>query len=210
MEPIRIFISHSSEDKTMAAKLAKSMRTLRLEPFLAHSDIETGKRWKEVIRKNILKCDVLVALVTPNFRRSEYTEQEVGAAWVLEKPILTILAGKIAPTGFITDLQGAKYDHKHPPNTAGEIMRFALSEIYGEERVADMLVEMLAKSESPQESEYLATILTTEQFKHGLTAEQYKSVESVRRSNAHVDKSELAIFYLDILLPVMRKAGISG
>ncbi len=210
MKPIRVFVSHSSEDRGMAVDLEKAMRELRMRPFLAHRDIEVGKSWREAIRKEIAKCDMLVALVTPNFRESEYTDQEVGAAWVLEKSILAVLAGKAEPTGFITDLQGARYDRNHPPNTAGEIMRFALSEIHGEERVVDMLTEMLAKSESPQEAEYLATILITEQIKHGLTVEQYKSIKSARRSNAHVDKSFRAIGYLDIILPVVREAGITS
>lgn len=210
MKPIRVFVSHSSKDRNMVVDLERAMRELRMRPFLAHRDIEAGWSWREAIRKEITKCDILVALVTPNFRESEYTDQEVGAAWGLEKPVLAVLAGKAAPTGFIADLQGARYDRNHPPHTACEIMRFALSEIHGEERVVDMLAEMLAKSESPQEVEYLATILITEQIKHGLTVEQYKSIKSARQSNAHVNKSLRAIGYLDIILPVVRKVGITG
>ena len=85
MEPIRMFISYSNEDKKMAGEIARVLRILRMKPFLAHDDIGTGERWKEAVREEICRCDMLVALVTPNFHESEYTEQEVGAAWGVEQ-----------------------------------------------------------------------------------------------------------------------------
>ena len=208
MEPIRVFISYSSKDKKMAGEIARILSILRMKPFLAHDDVEAGEQWKEVVREEIRKCDMLVALVTPNFRKSEYTEQEVGAAWGLKKPVRAILTDDKGLSGFIVDWQGAKYTG-HPPAAAGEIMRFALSERHGKENVVDMLVERLAESESSKESEYLALFLEIERCKHEFTAGQYKSIEAAWRSNPRVNKSKQAAEHLYMVFYI-GKANKSG
>ena len=77
MRAIRVFISHSHEDMEMATRLSDTLGQLDVVPFIAHSDIMGGELWKETIRDEIVECDVLVALLTTNFRKSEFTEQEV-------------------------------------------------------------------------------------------------------------------------------------
>ena len=201
MEPIRVFISYSSKDKEMAGEIATILSILRMKPFLAHNDIEAGEQWKEAVREAIHECDMLVALVTPNFRESKYTEQEVGAAWVLKKPVRAILTDDEGLSGFITDWQGARYNG-YPPAAAGEIMRFALSERYGRDSVAGLLVERLVASESFKESEYLAFFLAGEECKRELTAEQRESIKHAWRSNPRVNGSKQARMYLEVALNI--------
>lgn len=205
MGDIRVFISYSSEDSAMADKLTAVLKTLRVETFLAHDDINVGAQWKDVVLKGICKCNILVTLITSNFRKSKYTDQEVGAAWGLEKPILHVLVDRKAPTGFITEQQGLEYNDKNPAATACLIFRFALSEIYGEECVVDMLVERLAKSKSRMESQHLAFLLVLEQLNNiseeypdgVFTAAHVESIKSTIRSNIRVSESKHALMYLD-------------
>ena len=203
MGPIRVFISYSSKDKEMAGEIAAILSILRMRPFLAHDDIEAGEQWREAVREAIRECDMLVALVTPNFRESKYTEQEVGAAWGLKKPVRAILTDDEGLSGFITDWQGARYNG-YPPAAAGEIMRFALSERHGRENVADMLVERLAESESYRESEYLAFFLAGEECKRELTMEQRESIKHAWRSNSYVNRSKQAKMYLEVALNIRK------
>lgn len=204
MEPVSVFISYSSKDKKIAGEIARALMTLRMAPFLAHGDsIEDGRRWKEDVREAICRCDMLVALVTPNFRKSEYTEQEVGAMWVQKKPILAILTDGEEPTGFISEWQGVRYTG-YPPYAAVRILRFALSEEYGRERVVDMMVKRLIKSESLKESEYLAFFLAGEECRQELTTEQRKSIEHAWQSNPRVNGSEQAKMYLQVALNMQR------
>ena len=121
MERKRVFISHSSNDKEMTSEMANYIERVDMKAFLAHIDIEGGAKWKDSLRKEITECDMLVALVTPNFYRSEYTCQEVGAAWALEKPVLPVCSEAI-PKGFIGERQGVKYE-EWPLNTAESILR---------------------------------------------------------------------------------------
>ena len=219
MDDIRVFISYSDKDGAMAGNLADVLKTLQAKTFLAHVDINVGAHWNDAVRKKICECHILVALVTPNFRESEYTDQEVGAAWGLGKPILPILADRTAPAGFIAERQGMKYNSENPPDTACRIFRFALSEIHGEERVVDVLVERLAKSESLMESQHLAFLLLLEQLRTNpkecpdgvFTAAHAESIKSTMSSNPRVRESKRALEFLDtaIGMPELFKTNAS-
>ncbi len=210
MGSISVFISYSNKDGVMAGKLASVLRTLRVETFLAHEDINVGAQWRDVVRNEICECNILAALVTPNFYKSKYTDQELGAAWGLGKPTLLVLVDKMTPTGFITERQGLEYNEKNPDDTACQIFRFALSEIHGEECVVDVLVKRLSKSESLMESQHLAYILLLEQLKSNyaecpndvFTAAHVESIKSTTRSNVRVKESKLALMYLDTAIKI--------
>lgn len=183
MDGIRVFVSHSSTDRKIAGTLAKALRALRMDPFLAHDDIEGGEQWRDAIRKEIESCRVLVALVTKDFRISEYAGQEVGAAWVLKKPVLPVCVGELTPPGFMADSQRVKYDKDNPFNTAKNVLKFTLAAIYGKENTLEKMVEMsvtvLAKLESKDELKLLVNALSKER----LTTEQRKTLVSALKSN---------------------------
>ena len=172
------------------------MKVLHIEPFLAHSDIEGGASWREIIRREICERPIFVALVTPDFHTAKYTEQEVGAAWGLGRPVLPICKDGEVPTGFIEEKQCVKYDDRQPLNTAGNILRFILSEIYGREQVAGMLTNMLIKSGSYKESVCLANLLKHESE---LTDDQLHDVAYALKSNPEVYDS-FAKNYLQCLI----------
>ena len=155
-----------------------------MEPFLAHDGIAGGEPWREALRDEIDKCNMLVALVTKNFHASEFTGQEVGAAWVLQKPVLCVCVDGAAPAGFVAERQGFKYDHADPDRMAADMLTFAMPKIYGE-RAADTVVEMLPESASLLEVECLTNLLERED----LTAEHLKTIESALVSNPYIQTS---------------------
>ena len=183
MEPIRVFISHSNRDRKIASTLAEALRVLRMEPFLAHDDIEGGEEWRGAIRREIKGCDVLVALVTKDFRISEYAGQEVGAAWVLRKPMLPVCVDDLTPPGFMADNQRVRYDGNNPISTAKNALKITLASIHGEDNVMEKLAEVLAtvlvKLESTDDIEFLIDSMKNERF----TAEQRTTLSSAFESN---------------------------
>lgn len=187
MRAIRVFISHSHEDMEMATRLSDTLGQLvGVVPFIAHSDIMGGELWKETIRDEIVGCDVLVALLTTNFCKSEFTEQEVGAAWVLKKPVLPIYTGDVMPNGFIADRQYVKYDNSNPERVAGEILKFVLFKAYDRERAVGMIVDMLAKAKSETECNALMTAIISEKE---MAPKQIKRVTNALQSNSHAANS---------------------
>ena len=182
-KPTSVFVSHSNKDNTMANEIESSINKLYLELFLAHRDIEGGEEWREVIRGKIRDCNVFVALVTPDFHESEYTEQEVGAAWLLKKPILSIRVDGTDPKGFITGKQWITYNKQYPHTTAGELVKFALTEMDGHDRMVDVVVEILNNARSFNESNYLADILSSQTV---LTPKQITGIKHALETNDQV------------------------
>ena len=182
MKAIRVFISHSHEDVEMATRLSDTLGSLGMVPFLAHSDIIGGELWKETIRNKIVECDVLAALLTNNFRKSEFTEQEVGAAWVLKKPVLPLYTSDGMPSGFIADRQYVKYDNSNPERAAGKILKFVLFKTYDRERAVGMMVDMLAKAKSEMECNALIPAIISEKE---MVPKQAKRVANALQSNSY-------------------------
>lgn len=183
MKAIRVFVSHSHKDVKTATRLSRALGSLGVVPFLAHSDIRGGELWKETIRDKIVECDVLAALLTTNFYKSEFTEQEVGAAWVLKKPVLPLYTGDVMPSGFIADRQYVKYDTNNPERAAGEILKFFLFKTYDRESAVGMMVDMLSKAKSEMEYNALIPAIISEKE---MAPKQAKRVANALQSNSHV------------------------
>jgi len=66
---------------------------LEVRTFI-HGDLSAGENWPEKLRAEIRSADLIVALVTPHTLSSSWMNQELGAAWVLKKPILAIESRK--------------------------------------------------------------------------------------------------------------------
>ena len=181
--PIRIFISHSTEDITKAKEIESILNESYIQLFLAHRDIDGGEQWREVIRNEIKDCAAMIVLVTPGFHKSEFTAQEVGAAWVLKKPILAIRVDGAVPMGFITENQWISYNNRYPAQTVGEILKFVLTKIYKDKIMVDMVVDMLKDASSYAESNYLATILASEK---SLTKKQLAGIAHAFKTNSQV------------------------
>lgn len=76
----KVFISHSARDKEFAGRLARYLRILGHEPFVAHDDIQGGDTWTTAILVELQEMQAFVACVTENFNQSVYCHQETGYA----------------------------------------------------------------------------------------------------------------------------------
>jgi len=64
--------------------------------------------WQEEITKHLKACDLFIPLISPRFRESKWTDQEVGMAVAWKKKIVPFLLDKIPPYGFISKYQASK------------------------------------------------------------------------------------------------------
>jgi len=105
---LKAFISYSSKDKLIAGSLKKNLEERYIKSFLAHHDIKPSKEWIQEIIENIKNCDVFIALLSENFKESDWTDQEVGIALANSKLIMPVsLDGKM-PYGFMGKYQVLK------------------------------------------------------------------------------------------------------
>ena len=103
----RVFFSHLTDYKQEASDLKHKFGLMGISCFVAHEDIEPTKEWQIVIEKALKSCTCVVALMHERFHESNWTDQEIGIAYGLGKPIITVLQGT-DPYGFIGKSQGIR------------------------------------------------------------------------------------------------------
>ena len=91
MSSKELFLSHSNIDKAIAREIKKHLATRGYESFLAHEDIEVSAIWRDEILKHLETCIGLIAVVTGNFPKSFWTNQEVGMAIGKNKPVISMV-----------------------------------------------------------------------------------------------------------------------
>lgn len=99
----KVFISHATEDKSLAEAVADLIETgigLSHDQIfctsLAGQGIPAGKDFKGHIQGELVNSVTVIALLTPNYYASAFCLCELGATWLLSKdflPFVTPLAG---------------------------------------------------------------------------------------------------------------------
>jgi nucleoside 2-deoxyribosyltransferase len=89
--PFRVFLSHDAADAGVARKIRNLLsHRLNVRVFMGE-DLSAGGHWEAKLRREIEGADVVAALLTPHSVSSNWVLQEIGAAWGLEKPIISIV-----------------------------------------------------------------------------------------------------------------------
>lgn len=97
----RLFISHISKHKKVATRLRDALNPFAVAGFVAHEDIHPTARWQAEIERGLATMDALVAILTPGFRESVWTNQEIGFALGRGAKIISLRMGE-DPPGFIS------------------------------------------------------------------------------------------------------------
>jgi len=101
----KLFISHLSSFKQTVTILKIDLEKYGISAFVAHEDIEPTKEWQEEIEKGLFSMDALCAVLTPGFKESNWTDQEIGIA--IGRGILVVpIRRELDPYGFIGKYQG--------------------------------------------------------------------------------------------------------
>lgn len=95
----RIFISHASKDKELIGKFVDSILLLGMgvdSETIAYTSREDtgvppGESIPEFIQSNIACADIVLLMISDNYKDSEVCLNEMGAAWALNKYIIQIL-----------------------------------------------------------------------------------------------------------------------
>lgn len=120
----RLFISHSSVQKFIAARLQSRLAEFGINAFVAHSDIEPSSIWKNEIEIALRSMHAMVALVSPDFNNSVWANQEVGYALGRSIAILPVIAGS-TPMGFLGEIQGLPITASLPSLIVEKLMKFS-------------------------------------------------------------------------------------
>ena len=157
-DTFRIFITHLSDQKERAAKLKAGLDELGATSFVAHKDIEPTRDWEEEIRKALLSMDCLIALMTPGFHDSLWTDQEIGVAIGRGVLVVPICFGP-DPYGFIGKYQAIT---RQIDTTLGEIVEQIIGALLRQpstsSKFIDAYIDRISKSTSYSDSDRLVKI----------------------------------------------------
>lgn len=93
----KIFISHASNDASIGEKFLDVLVGIGVdkdEVFYTshyHTGVKLGHDFHAEVKKAMRECEIVIFLLTRNFYKSEYCLYEMGAVWIMDKPLIPIL-----------------------------------------------------------------------------------------------------------------------
>jgi len=105
---VEVFLSYAHENRVLAGKVASLLKNRDIDVFLAHEDIEVSEEWRKEILKHLKTDRILIALLTPEYERSVWTNQEAGYVLGKEGKSIPLIVGNvdIKKFGFLESFQG--------------------------------------------------------------------------------------------------------
>lgn len=198
----RLFISHISKHKDKAANLQRALLKYGISGFVAHEDIEPTKEWLVEIEKALLSMNALAAILTPGFRDSAWTDQEVGFAVGRDVLIIPIRHG-LDPYGFIARYQGMQAGNR----TVGEVARATHQILASNKKTkglyANSIVRLTLEASTPEQAGKWIKILE---------AMDGVPVPALEYLQANTGESEIVggeTSLVDRINAVLRSAGVS-
>jgi len=114
----RAFISYSTKNKKWGGCLKRTMESLGVSTFIAHDDLQVSEDWKNKILDELKRADVFVALLSKDFKLSDWCSQELGyIATIKEVLIIPLTIDNTNPYGFISHLQGEQLNSEDEVKT---------------------------------------------------------------------------------------------
>ncbi len=151
---IRIFLSYSSKNKIGVGKIKAYLSNFGFEVFLAHEDIEPSLEWRKVITKKLKECHIFIPVITPEFNKSIWTDQESGMAYIEEKLIIPVSTGSnLNPRGFLAIYQSLPMNPSKVWDGCERIVRTIKNDPRFSSFVLSLLLEKLRTSKSYAEAE---------------------------------------------------------
>ncbi len=136
----RVFVSHISENKANAGRLKVALERYGISSFVAHDDIEPTKEWQREIEDALFSMDGLIAILSPGFNRSNWTNHECGVAIGREVIVVPIMFGK-NPHGLIGKFQGVKAKDRSLADVAKEVFLSIVNNQLSSGKLVSCLVE---------------------------------------------------------------------
>lgn len=182
----RLFLSHVSSHKVMAAALKDALELRGIHAFVAHEDIEPSLEWQGEIELALRSMHALAALITPDFHASKWTDQEMG--WALGRGVLVVpLRLGVEPYGLVAKIQGVPGSVEEPKVLAVRTAEalFANRQTHGEMRRA--VINAFAGASSGAMAKALCQLLVSIK---DITEQERATLWQACSANPHVANSQ--------------------
>lgn len=146
----KMFISHLTANKSSATNLKICLEEYAISGFVAHEDIEPSKEWMVEIERALFSMNGLCAIVTSDFIKSHWCDQEVGVAIGRKILIVTIRKGA-DPYGLFGKYQGIQSKDKDSNKIAEEIFKIVATNEKSKSTYAEMIRNLVLNSKNAEE-----------------------------------------------------------
>jgi len=140
----RVFLSHASEDRTIAERLCRFLESHGWRCWLAPRDLPTGSEWPEEILNAIEESAALVALISEHALRSDPVKNELAHAAQRKLQIFPLRIDGVALTPFFQFHLNRLHILSTTPGSLGQ----ALKQLEDALRVSTSMPTATARAES--------------------------------------------------------------
>lgn len=184
-QTFRLFISHVAVHKVFASDLKRDLRAFGVSAFVAHEDIEPNLDWQREIELALYSMHGLLALLTPEFPSSKWTDQELGFALGRGAFVIPVRLG-LDPYGFMGKIQAVRGDLSQPKPLAEAVVRILVKRNETSDLMRGALITALERARSYPASIAASKLLET---LTGFTSEQLDKLEVACRDNRQVSEA---------------------
>ena len=154
---LRAFLSHKSDSKAKVSVLKTHLADWGVSTFIAHEDIQPTREWRDEVEAGLDSMDVLLALVEPGFKDSDWCVQEVGIALGRRVDIVPLRRG-MDPFGFFGKYQGIQASGRKASQIAEEIFHSLLKKPKFREKCLQGLRLSLAGMQSERKTSMIKVV----------------------------------------------------
>jgi len=145
----KLFIAHTARRRAKANHISTHLKDYAVSAFVAHDAIEPTRQWQDVIEYALSTAEALVALLTPDFPESKWTDQEVGVVFGRRKLVIPVKLG-LDPYGFIGKYQALQGKGVEDGEIARKIFEILAKHTATQKGMAEALVSEFQNSHSFQ------------------------------------------------------------
>ena len=182
---LRLFLSHVAIHKKNVGELKNELQVYGISAFVAHEDIEPSVKWQDEILKALQSMHVMVALLTPEFHQSNWTDQEMGIALGRRILVIPVRLG-LDPYGFVGSQQGLAGTLRNTANLASQLADVLLKQQPTASLMRESLVVGLEESFSFATSDVVSRKISGVS---DFTESQLNRLEVASRDNFQVSQS---------------------
>jgi hypothetical protein len=196
IDHFRVFISHVHTARVQAGALRHALQRYAISAFVAHDDIDTSDEWREEILRSLMSMDAFVAILTPDFNFSKWTDQEVGIAVARDVLMIPIDRG-VVPYGFLAKYQGLPSKGLVAREVATEVFRTICANPRSKGRIVESLTRTI--STGSDETELLFRIERLNAIE-GVGVEDWERIRENLAGNPLLRTSQLLLETLNAVL----------
>jgi hypothetical protein len=158
---LRLFISHVHAHRAAVGLLKSHLGIVGISGFVAHEDIAPSLEWQGEIDLALRTTQAALALLTPDFHNSLWTDQEVGIAIARGVLVVPVNLG-VTPYGFMGKYQQLGGSLDEPEALADAIYAVLASRPSTIAAMREGLVAALERANTFKAAKKVAGLLTTQ------------------------------------------------